>query len=264
MQQLLVESEDIELEDSDSNANVVVDKYFNFDMLASVIPSITRIKPPNFNDLVKVPVNSSIDRQYVDKTFYKKSNPAESVMLPHKWQYYYCGCIEYDKTLPTVECPINPCTVEPIKSSAQIYVITIFLSKRLGHTASQRWNKNCWERLQHSLQVSWLDYKQAKEHLAAEEYFSLHSVINDQGEQVAEPAKTRGRHKSTEVLALSSEDGVKRSKLIQKYASYRGRYRKLKAQNKSTSSIENLINNIIDEVSNLGGTPTGWVRYENN
>ncbi len=250
--------EDYESEDDEqeNGTPTIVDKNFNFDMLRDARPAINRIKPPDFNDLTYVPVNPRIESHLVGRAHYKKSNPAQSVILTHHWKYYYCTCVEYDNPLPTPERIMNTCTINPIQTGEQIFVVSFYINKRLGTTSSQRWRRDCWEKLRPVLERDWIDYSTAKKAVETAEYFSLHSVIDESGNVVTEAAKRSGRPVSQQVLDLSDEDAVYRTKLTRQHATYMARYRK-----QPTAALVVLLNNLYETVDLLGGVPSGWEKY---
>jgi hypothetical protein len=243
------------LEDSDVSGEfsttTLVDKYFNFDVFVGAVPSLTRIVPPPFDDLVHVPINMRIEPEKKDKYFYYRSDPSKSILLPHRIEYYYCGCIPYG-SLP------NSCTTKPIALGEQIYTIAIYVSKRMGRTTSQRWRRECWELLAPNLRISWDTHRAVIDQQAAEDYFNEHSTINEFGERVANGPAKPGRKISQAVLDLSDEDVSKRTKLTTKYAVYKHRRNKKVYTKEDTSKLDRKLNEIYNEVLELGGVPTGW------
>lgn len=247
--------EDYEPEDAEqeNGTATIVDKEFNFDMLRDARPSINRVKPPDFANLVFVPVNPKIEPELIDKAYYRKDNAAISVILAHRWPYYYCGCVFYNNPLPTLERIMNPCTINPIETKEEIYVINSYINKHLGTTTSQRWRRECWDRLRPILESSWIKYRQAQTEQTSKKYFILHSVIDKDGFMVPEPAKKSGRPVSQLVLDLSDEDTAYRNRLIRQHSTYISRYK-----HSPTEALKTLLNNIYTTVDTLGGVPTNW------
>lgn len=257
----MIEHEDYEPEDDEriNSTPTKVDKNFNFDMLREARPAINRIKPPDFDSLVPIPANPKTEPKLIDRAYYERANPAKSVVLPHRWQYYYCGCVLYDNPLPTIERLANPCTIIPIKTKEEIYVINIYTNKRLGITNSQRWRRECWDKLRPILEAAWILYRQEQTEQDSKQYFTLHSVINEDGAMVPEPPKKPGRPVSQDVLDLSDEDTTLRGKLIRRYNTYLARYRTA-----PTDALETNLNQIYATVHNLGGVPENWEQLMRN
>lgn len=253
------EDTEVELEDEDSNNSgptTVIDKYFNFDMFMAAEPSITRVKSPNFDDLINVPVNIHIEPEKKNKYFYYRSDPSKSILLIHRQEYYYCGCTLYN----AFPGGFNSCSVKSLQAGEQIYTVTIYLNKRMARTTSQRWRRECWERLAPTLRIQWAEHQSLLDNQSAEDYFNEHSTIVN-GERVADTPRKPGRPINQEVLSLSDEDAIRRTKLTNRYAVYKYRRKTAEQENKSTSKIDIKLNEMYDEVIDLGGVPNGWIRY---
>lgn len=263
--------EDYEGEDEDSESGILapveLDKEFNFDRLRSASPGVNRVKPPPFDYLVEYPVNIKFESHLAGRAFYYKSNMPESAitdtafpgagyLLPHKWPYYYCGCIYYDNAFPPA--PVNQCSIKPIESGERIIILTIEQNKWLGLSHTDRWRESCWLRLRPLLEAAFILHKQDRERQAVEEHHSLHSVYTEDG-FIPKPQIRPGR--KVNELNLTDTDYANRVSLVRRRATYKSRYLKDITMGKHGNRIAKALNEMYDLVETLGGVPVDWVKY---
>lgn len=254
-------SEDYEYEDGEDygeNLPVIVDKEFDFSKLREARPSINRIKPPDFDDLVFGTANPKTEPHLVERAAWYKSDPVKSVVLPYRRLYYYCGCIAYDNPFPPV--PVSQCTIKPLQTGESIMVLRIDVNRRFGITSSQRWRQECWLRLRPILEAAWNLYSQDQERRKIEEFQNISHEYTEDG---FTPIKSNPGRKSNE-LSLSDDDFTNRKKLIVRHAQYKRRYLTDIANGKPGNRIAVSLNEMYDLLETLGGVPTDWVRYPEN
>ncbi len=249
--------EDYEPEDEEHDDNLVVvkDKEFNFSNLREARPSINRIKPPDFDDLVFGTANPKTESHLIERAAWYKSNPSKSIILQYKRAYYYCKCIEYDNPYPPA--PTNECIIKPLQVGDAIMVLRIDVNKRFGITSSQRWRQECWLRLRPILEAAWNLYNQEEERKNIEEFTRLNYEYTDDG---FVPVKNNPGRKANE-LNLAEDDFAARKKLVTRHAQYKRRYVTDIAVGKSGNKIATSLNEMYNLVENLGGVPPDWIYY---
>ncbi|KKM94126.1 hypothetical protein LCGC14_1201440 [marine sediment metagenome] len=241
------------------NLPVTVDKEFNFDKLREAKPSINRIKPPDFNDLVFGTANPKTEPHLVERAAWYKSEPSKGIVLPYRRLYYYCGCIAYHNPFPPA--PINKCTINPIQTGEAIMVLRIDVNRRFGITTSQRWRQECWLRLRPTLEAAWNLYRQDQERKEIAEFHNINFEYTPDG---FVPIKPHSPGRQPNDLNLSDDDYTARIRLVNRHSTYKHRYLKDIANGKHGNRIAKTLNEMYDLLESLGGVPGNWVKYPEN